>query len=102
MKSNLSVLYILFFVIFLMGCQNTVEEVNEKSNIESKNVDKEEKNYSEEIGKTLCNATNDICSGKIIEVRVCTNDNNQLCYVADRGEDYSRPVERPVSNSYAK
>ena len=62
----------------------------------------EVKDYSKDVGKTFCNATNNICDGVITKVQPCTTDKNQQCYVVDRGPNYSRPSEHPISNGYAK
>lgn len=114
MKSEIILLVMMFLMtFFLIGCQNNYQEVSDDKNVydfEEKNtgnskdfdLKEEEKKYSEDIGKTFCNATNDKCVGEIVEVRTCTRVASQKCYIVDMGEGYSRPSEHPVSNGYAK
>ncbi len=63
---------------------------------------KKDKLKSSNIGKMFCNKANDVCSGEIIDIRPCTVNASQQCYVIDIGEDYSRPAEHPISSGYAK
>lgn len=58
--------------------------------------------YSGDVGKTFCNSTNNVCIGIIIKVQPCAVDKKQQCYLVDRGKEYSRPSEHPVSNGFAK
>ena len=98
---KLWIIALLFFFGFIITGLLSNEQ-NEEKRVPLENKKNETKDYSTDIGKTFCNATNDICDGIITKVQTCANDKNQQCYIVDRGKDYNRQAEHPVSNGYAK
>lgn len=84
----IGIFILLMIVVSVMRSDDTTE-----ANITELSVD---------IGKTFCNATTNECKGEIINVKPCNVAPELDCYVVDYGPNYSRPAERPISNSYVQ